>query len=233
MKRKLVIVLVAATAACTAISMACAVAALADQPWINYQKSGKTTLPNIKSYQKDSYRWDNQLLDFYKDDATGEMPVVTAVSSNPKVATTEVNDHGDFGNAFFFTKAPGKTTITTTVSFGGQEHVYKTKLTVFKWSNPVSKLTIGKKDYKKKFTKADTAYTGTFKKSKVTVKPASDWKLKSIKLSVPMSGTINKTIKNGSKVSFKSVTDTLDITLKNSKTGNTETLHLQGGEVFG
>lgn len=177
--------------------------------------------------------WENVLYDSFGDD-DGVVPTVTCTSSNTKVATVKANDFEDGGgNAYFFTKAPGKTTITTTITYKGESHVYKTALTVFNWQNPVSKLTIGKKDYKKKFAKDTFTYTGAFKKSKLTVKAASGWKLTKIKYNSPMKNIENKTVKNGSKIAFSGASDNLKITFKSKKTGYTETLSLQAYQIAG
>lgn len=231
MKKQLIVACVATTVAASVMGAAFATTAYADQPWHSYQKS-KIVVPNTKSYQKAS-QWESMLFDVWQSDETGLTPTIKSVSSNKKVATVKNYTTEDYGNANFYTKAPGKTTITTTISYNGEDHVYKTDLTVFKWQNPVSKLTIGKKDYKKKFAKDLLTYTGAFKKSKLTVKAASGWKLTKIKYNSPMKNIENKTVKNGSKIAFSGMSDNLKITFKSKKTGYTETLSLQAYQIAG
>lgn len=111
----------------------------------------------------------------------GNMPSngkVTNLSiSNKKIATVKADTKG----IHVTPKKVGKATIKFTVKYGSKKKNFTTKLTVYKYENPVSSYKFGGKEIKSKFNKT-TMYTYTLKKNqkvKFNVKAKSGWRISS------------------------------------------------------
>ena len=234
-------VVVAAVLAFGAVAAFASTAHASTLPWTVYQKGSKTCYNTTK--MKSGTNWGNILVDGWED-ANGVLPEVTVTSSNPTVAKGIVNIYGANGedgtlsnrtfSSLFKVKAPGKTTLTTKVSYKGTTYTYTLKLTVKKWVNPIKTLKIGSKSFKAKYNKDERYFCGN-KSGKLKVALKSGWKLVSIKYRKmsEKSGMSEKRIKSGKKVKLTSVADSVTITCKNKKTGNKEVLVLQNEIVYG
>lgn len=133
--------------------------------------------------------------------------VAAAKSGNTAVATVKVQN----GSTLMVTaKKAGKAKITCTV--GGKKKSFT--LVVKKYKNPVKTFKVGGKNYASKFKKARDYYGG-HKAGKLTIKPASGWKLVSIY------GDGGK-VKNGKKIDKFGF---YQVELKNKKTGVVEYLN--------
>ncbi len=126
---------------------------------------------------------------------------------------------------------------TSKVTYKYKGKKYTATIVVKNWANPVKTLTVGGKNYASKFTSKAVKKRGEFAymidvaklNGTVKVKPASGWKLQSIKYGKfdRWGGWFEyRTIKNGSKVSKAQRGDRLVITLKNTKTGGCERILL-------
>lgn len=154
---------------------------------------------------------------------------ITMTSSNKKVAKP-INGiaSADFPYPHFQCGKAGTTTLKIKIKKKSGTKTYKMKLKVVKYKNPVAKFKLSGKNYAKKFKKsiyADVQRPNA--KDKVAVKAAKGWKIKKI-VHFYVSGDkyIEKKIKNGSKVKWKTDFDSIMVTLVNKKKGLTENITL-------
>ena len=98
--------------------------------------------------------------------------ILNLKSSNTSVATVKnVQFRGDHSIAIKGNKQ-GTTTVSFTVQRkNGKKYSFKSKVSVFNYTNPLSKCTFGKTDYSKKFDKGDHYFAsfGTEKKGKINL----------------------------------------------------------------
>lgn len=116
---------------------------------------------------------------------------------------------------------PGSGKLTVKVWKNGTKKTYKINVKVVKYKNPVKSLKIGSKEYAKKFKNNDILGNVKFpvSKKKISIKPASGWKVKSI---VAYAGPEQNAVKakNNSTFNFKKWEPVRNIlvTLENKKT---------------
>ena len=98
--------------------------------------------------------------------------ILNLKSSNTSVATVKnVQFRGDHSIAIKGNKQ-GTTTVSFTVQRkNGKKYSFKSKVSVFNYTNPLSKCTFGKTDYSKQFDKGDHNFAsfGTAKKGKINL----------------------------------------------------------------
>ena len=161
--------------------------------------------------------------------AVDEMSDYTVSSSNSKVASiyvrkTSKKKDGDLADKYKFGvftkfKKPGKATIKYSYNWGNGVSTTIIHYTVRKYTNPVSSLKIGGKEYKKKYNK-NTGFPLKAKKisnKKVKIKLKKGWKLKSV-VRYTLKGDSYQPVKlkNGFKKKLKK-RDLIYFNLKNTK----------------
>lgn len=138
---------------------------------------------------------------------------------NPKSSNIKVAGMGlrDWGSVKYLVVVPHKAG-TTKLSFTYNGKKYTTTYTVMDWKNPVKKFTIGKTNIASKFKQSSSfAYNSskrTFLGKKVSVSPASGWKVVSIEANT---GKALKKIKNGATIPKSAYS--VVVTLQHTKTG--------------
>ena len=119
---------------------------------------------------------------------------------------------------------PGTATISGVIYQGGKKvGSFKTKATVYKYESPVKSFKLGSTDYAKEFKNKDQYYL-TLKKTKtlkVSIKPASGWKLSWIEF---YEGEDVKEIKNNTKVTFRNSWNYVNVFFYNEKLGRDESV---------
>lgn len=135
-------------------------------------------------------------------------------TSNKKVANIILYNWGEINNLVVIPLKAGKTKLSFT--YNGKK--YTTTYTVMDWKNPVKKFTIGKTNIASKFKQSSSfAYNSskrTFFGKKVSVSPASGWKVVSIEANT---GKALKKIKNGATIPKSAYS--VVVTLQHTKTG--------------
>ena len=162
-------------------------------------------------------------------------------SSNSAVATLKqtASLNPNFSGKCIYIVA--KKAGTATVSFKYNGKTYKTKVTVTKYVNPVSSLTIGNTTYKASTFKSRSTLNLSYskyanKKLKTTVKLAKGWKLQEYFINEKAQPGIDymqsgwmksEVVKNGSYIPVKGGKGfTISITAVNSKTNQSVTINL-------
>ena len=157
--------------------------------------------------------------------------VTNLKSSNPKVLKVSgsvMEEYGDY-NISVYAKKTGTSTVSVTVKRkNGKVYRLKTKVSVYNYANPLSKCTLGKTDYTKKFNKASKVDIRSNKKEKINVVAKKGYKITGLYYSEYGTGK-QKKIKNGSKVKLDSM-HYLQIIYKNVSKNYTYTLYLKGKE---
>lgn len=134
-------------------------------------------------------------------------------------------------------KKTGKATLTIKVKKKSGTKTYKCKLKVVKYKKPVTKFTLGARNYAGSFSKGTYGMIRNASASaKLSVKAAKGWKVKKIKYTASAYNrasrkytNISKTLKNGKNVSLKTAagwSQQITVTLYNKKQKRTETLTL-------
>lgn len=150
---------------------------------------------------------------------------ITKVSiSNKKIATIEKRGTDTVS---IKPKKTGKATVKVTVKYGSTQKTFTSKLTVYKYTNPLKSYKLAGKEIKAKFNKTNITGSYTFKKNQTVtfkVTPKSGWKMgsfsyyygngKSKRYSV--SSPKIKMVENGS----------IQINMVNNKTGLIENIVL-------
>lgn len=172
-------------------------------------------------------------------DGTGTYGIMNSVKSdkilNLKSSNTSVvkvkKDPFD-GNMYSLT-IKGTKQGTATVSFtvqrkNGKKYFFKSKVSVFNYTNPLSKCTFGKTDYSKQFDKGDHYFAsfGTAKKGKINIAVKKGYKLDSLYFCEYGTGA-RKKIKSGSIITLDSQ-HYLEINYKNTSKKYSYTMLLGG-----
>lgn len=155
----------------------------------------------------------------------GNMPSngkVTNLSiSNKKIATVKAASDG----IHITPKKVGNATIKFTVKYGSKKKNFSSKLTVYKYVNPVSSYKFGGKQIKSKFDKS-TTYNYTLKKSqkvKFSVKAKSGWKITSFTY-FDNKGKSHGYTTNSPQIMLKKGGGSIQINFTNQKTGIIENI---------
>lgn len=102
---------------------------------------------------------------------------ITKVSiSNKKIATIEKRGTDTVS---IKPKKTGKATVKVTVKYGSMTKTFTSKLTVYKYTNPLKSYKLAGKEIKAKFNKTNITGSYTFKKNQIVtfkVTPKSGWK---------------------------------------------------------
>lgn len=172
-------------------------------------------------------------------DGTGTYGIMNSVKSdkilNLKSSNTSVvkvkKDPFD-GNMYSLT-IKGTKQGTATVSFtvqrkNGKKYFFKSKVSVFNYTNPLSKCTFGKTDYSKQFDKGDHYFAsfGTAKKGKINIAVKKGYKLDSLYFCEYGTGA-RKKIKSESTITLDSQ-HYLEINYKNTSKKYSYTMLLGG-----
>ena len=171
-------------------------------------------------------------------DGTGTYGIINSVksdkilnlkSSNKSVAMVKnVQFRGDHSIAIKGNKQ-GTTTVSFTVQRkNGKKYSFKSKVSVFNYTNPLSKCTFGKTDYSKQFDKGDHYFAsfGTAKKGKINIAVKKGYKLDSLYFCEYGTGA-RKKIKSGSTITLDSQ-HYLEINYKNTSKKYSYTMLLGG-----
>lgn len=159
---------------------------------------------------------------------------VTVESSNESAVRVDCFRYTDSEpfNIVLYANEKGIAKVTVNVWKNGTKKTYKTTVKTVQYQNPVKTLKIGSKNYGKKFKKADWCSSVKFPaaKKKITVNPASGWKVKSIGVSgFTGDGEFAEVkAKNKSNFNFKKYSSirTITVTLKNTNTKAEQKLFL-------
>lgn len=155
----------------------------------------------------------------------GNMPSngkVTNLSiSNKKIATVKADSTG----IHITPKKVGNATIKFTVKYGSKKKNFTSKLTVYKYVNPVSSYKFGGKEIKSKFDKS-TMYNYTLKKNrtvKFSVKAKTGWKITSFTY-YDNKGKSHRYTTNSPQITLKKGGGSIQINFSNQKTGVIENI---------
>lgn len=149
--------------------------------------------------------------------------------SNTNVATVKKEKFIDDYTITIKAKKQGTTTVSFTVKRkNGKKYSFKSKVSVFNYTNPLSKCTFGKTDYSKQFDKGDHYFAsfGTAKKGKINIAVKKGYKLDSLYFCEYGTGA-RKKIKSGSTITLDSQ-HYLEINYKNTSKKYSYTLLLGG-----
>lgn len=118
----------------------------------------------------------------------------------------------------------GSAKVTFDVVYGKKTQHFKSKVTITRYQSPCKSFKVGTKDYASKFKNAHYSYQyGTKnKKSKVSIKAISGWKVTNIYY---YNGKTGKNIKNNSNVTLRPGS-CISVNLYNSKTQKYECISL-------
>lgn len=146
---------------------------------------------------------------------------ITVKSSNKRVVK--------FVDNYFFTlKKPGTAKLYISMKINGKTKKFISKIKVVKYKNPVKSFKVGSKNIASKY-KENTFWSlkAQSSKQKISIKPASGWKIKSITCYTYRANGIPKVkkIKNNSKISQN--VNHLTVKMYNKKTKLTESLNLE------
>ncbi len=188
-------------------SMIAAVFILALCPVTSYAASKAPTLRDAKST---IYFWvtdnDNSNLILYLDNIKKGDKLISARSSNTKVATVQpkiFTQKITKENYVRLTrKAKGSTKITLKIKRQNKTYTTSQNVKYLKYSNPVKSFTIGNKDYAKLLNKNFNSTIKTSGKKKVTVKGMNGWKVLWLHTYNYDTGKSVYGIKNGSTISM-------------------------------
>lgn len=150
---------------------------------------------------------------------TGYM--VKGISTDNKKVLSPIASYNECGPVIQGLKK-GSATLTIRSKKGGRWKNYSIKVKVVAYKNPVKNIKIGSKTLTSRFKKADAnvVYKPKAKSEKISVKPASGWKVKSI--AYQYLGKAKK-IKNNKNVTYKDG-GSLVVTLYKKKTKQREFL---------
>ena len=155
--------------------------------------------------------------------------ILNLKSSNTSVAMVKnVQFRGDHSIAIKGNKQ-GTTTVSFTVQRkNGKKYSFKSKVSVFNYTNPLSKCTFGKTDYSKQFDKQKNYFVSfnIAKKGKINVTVKKGYKLKGLYFCEYGTGA-RKKIKNGSTITLDS-SHYLEIDYKNTSKNYSYTMILGG-----
>lgn len=156
--------------------------------------------------------------------------ILNLKSSNKSVATVKnVQFRGDHSIVIKGNKQ-GTTTVSFTVQRkNGKKYSFKSKVSVFNYTNPLSKCTFGKTDYRKTFDKENNHFISlgdTAKKGKINVDMKKGYKLEGLYFCEFGTGA-RKKIKNGSTITLDSL-HYLEIDYKNISKNYSYTMILGG-----
>lgn len=149
--------------------------------------------------------------------------------SNTNVATVKKEKFIDDYTITIKAKKQGTTTVSFTVKRkNGKKYSFKSKVSVFNYTNPLSKCTFGKTDYSKQFDKGDHYFAsfGTAKKGKINIAVKKGYKLDSLYFCEYGTGA-RKKIKSGSIITLDSQ-HYLEINYKNTSKKYSYTMLLGG-----
>ena len=157
--------------------------------------------------------------------------ILNLKSSNTSVATVKKEPFD--GNMYSITikrKKQGTATISFTVQRkNGKKYSFKSKISVYNYTNPLSKCTFGKTDYRKTFDKENNHFISlgdTAKKGKINVDMKKGYKLEGLYFCEFGTGA-RKKIKNGSTITLDSL-HYLEIDYKNISKNYSYTMILGG-----
>ena len=87
----------------------------------------------------------------------------------------------------------------------GKKYSFKSKISVYNYTNPLNKCVVGKKDYKKQLDKKNTVTVSSSspKKGKINITAKKGYKIEAIYYSEYGTG-VQKKIKNGSSITLDS-----------------------------
>lgn len=103
-------------------------------------------------------------------------------------------------------KKQGTATVSFTVKRkNGKKYSFKSKISVYNYTNPLNKCVVGKKDYKKQFDKKNTATVSSSspQKGKINITAKKGYKIEAIYYSEYGTG-VQKKVKNGSTITLDS-----------------------------
>lgn len=133
---------------------------------------------------------------------------VTGLEKNAKVSVkssnksiVQVTYNKQYKSISLKAKKAGKATITCKVTQGGKSYTTTSKVTVYKYTNPVTLLKVGNTNYTSKYNKTQIAYTNkNINGQKLQIKAKKGYKVDSI---YTYGVSARKTLKNGSKLTLK------------------------------
>lgn len=182
-------------------------------------------------YAKDKARnkgaWEIRTDDEYGRDT---IKVSKLKSSNSKVLKVHIANKGGKQEAIGIqSKKAGTATVSFTATVNGKKHNFKCKVKVVKYQNPFKSFKVGSKNYASKYKNTSFSAWADNKnwpapskdkiKGKLNIVPNKNWKIKSIRVANAYE-TGWKKIKNKSKIDMsKKNSRTLQIEMRNSKTG--------------
>ena len=130
--------------------------------------------------------------------------ILNLKSSNTNVATVKkgkfINDHSITVKA----KKQGTTIVSFTIQRkNGKRYSFKSKISVFNYTNPLSKCVFGKTDYTKQFDKENFTYISpdSAKKGKINITLKKGYTLKGL-YCVEYGSGIRKKLKNGNVITL-------------------------------
>ena len=183
--------------------------------------SAKTIKSNV-GYARGSNLYNS--VEIYYGDAEN---ISDLKSSNTKVADFVVKNQDGMTDVQLKLKKTGTTQLSYKIKQKNRIDTYKTKVTVYKYSNPFTKLKVGDTDYKSKFKKLtkknyydDTVFYQKAKvgSGKLNIGLKSGWKISKIRYSHCSDLGNWKTIKNKSNIKMDPCSEII-ISVKNKKNG--------------
>lgn len=126
--------------------------------------------------------------------------------SNTNVATVKKEKFIDDYTITIKAKKQGTATVSFTVKRkNGKKYSFKSKISVYNYTNPLNKCVVGKKDYKKQLDKKNTVTVSSSspKKGKINITAKKGYKIEAIYYSEYGTG-VQKKIKNGSTITLDS-----------------------------
>ena len=134
--------------------------------------------------------------------------ILNLKSSNTNVAVVKSMQFRDDHSIVITGNKQGSTTVSFTVQRkNGKKYSFKSKVSVFNYTNPLSKCTFGKTDYRKQFDKKNSCFVSvgnTAKKGKININVKKGYKLEGLYLYEYGTGA-RKKIKNGSTITLDSL----------------------------
>ena len=134
--------------------------------------------------------------------------ILNLKSSNTNVAVVKSMQFRDDHSIVITGNKQGSTTVSFTVQRkNGKKYSFKSKVSVFNYTNPLSKCTFGKTDYRKQFDKKNSCFVSvgnTAKNGKININVKKGYKLEGLYLYEYGTGA-RKKIKNGSTITLDSL----------------------------
>ena len=151
---------------------------------------------------------------------------IVKVKQSKKIAKITIEDNKS--DIYIKPLKTGKATLTVTVKNGSETEVYKIKLTIVKYKNPVKGFKVGGKEYKNKFNKRTFYVAKVPKKDRVVkfrVKTKKGYKARTATYFYETEDGMKAVqVKNGQKFLLRAAKGSFQINLVNKKNGNVDNL---------